>query len=112
MTGRFGWPVRDPNAQTGPGSRNTIWLRVEFDRSAVLKGAAGRLPSLVNLPLMQSWNKDLRSEKESSLGRDFIFFLSSDMRPASAHFQHFDSARSEIQKAISREAETRKPDSK
>lgn len=101
MTGRFGWPVRDTTARTGPGSRNKLWLHVEFDRSAVLKGAADRLPSMAKLPLWQGWSKDLGGEREFSLEKNFIFFLSSDVMPVSEQFQHFNFERAKIEKAIS-----------
>jgi len=103
MTGRFGWPIRDANAITGPGGPNTIWLRVEFDRTAVLKGEAASIPPTKKLPLWQGWIKDLRSEKEVSLGKSFVFFLSSDAKPASEQFQHFEFERADIEKAISRQ---------
>lgn len=103
MKGRFGLPVSDIDAQTGPGSHYSLWLVVEFDRSAVLKGDRAKLPSKKALPLWKSWIKSLAGEREVSLGRSFIFFLDSALSPASVHFQHFAIERQEIEDAVSRE---------
>lgn len=103
MKGRFGLPVSDPGAQTGPGSQYSLWLVVEFDRSAVLKGDGIMLPRKKMLPLWKSWKKSLASEREASLGRSFIFFLAPALSPASIHFKHFDFERQEIEDAVALE---------
>lgn len=103
MKGRFGLPAFDSAAQTGPGSSYSLWLVVEFDRSAMLKGDAERVPRKKMLPLWKGWIKTLKSEREASLGQTFVFFLASDLTPASVHFQHFEFERSEIEAIILRQ---------
>jgi len=103
MKGRLGFSVSDPDARTGPGSPYSLWIVVEFDRSSVLKGDGTKLPGKKALPLWKSWIKSLASEREASLGRNFIFFLDSAFSPASVHFQHFDFERREIEEAVALE---------
>lgn len=103
MKGRFGLPVSNPDAQTGPGSHYSLWLVVEFDHSAVLKSDRTKLPSKKALPLWRSGIKSLASEREASLGKTFIFFLDSALSPASVHFQHFDFERQDIEDIVALE---------
>jgi hypothetical protein len=111
MKGWLGLPVFDDDAETGPGSRYSLWLTVEFDRSAVLKGNPSKVPLKKNLPIWTGWIKDLESESAMSLGKSFIFFLSEDLDPASVHFQHLDFEKADIEEVIRKQKPESNPES-
>jgi len=103
MKGRFGLPAFDSTAKTGPGSVYSLWLVVEFDRSAILKGDSKAVPKKKVLPLWQGWIRSLEGEREASLGRSFVFLLAHDFSPGSEQFQHFDFERPEIEVLVLRQ---------
>lgn len=103
MKGRFGLPLFDSTAKTGPGSAYSLWLVVEFDRSAILKGNSEGMPKKKVLPLWKGWIKSLEGEREVSLGKSCVFFLAHDFKPSSTLFQHFDFERPEIEEIILRQ---------
>jgi hypothetical protein len=100
MKGWLGLPAFDEDAWVGPGSRYTLWTKVEFDRAAVLKGDPSLIPSSKWFPIWQGWVKTLGSEREATIGKNFIFFLSDDLDQTDFREWDFPETRSEIEEEI------------
>lgn len=105
-----GHPVDDITTRTGLGESNELRLHVMLDARRVLKGAVLKSQIRVVLPLWKGWHSTLGSARDAYEGRDFIFFLSPDLRPSfPAEFVHFDFEEAEIVGAIEKEKKPNKP---
>ncbi len=101
---RAGRELNDVAANTGPGESNELRLHVALDAKRVLKGSIPKSQARVSVPLWKGWHNTLGSARDAYEKKDFIFFLSSDLRPSlPAEFVHFDFEKAEIVGVIEKE---------
>ena len=101
---RAGHELNDVAASTGPGESNELRLHVVLDAKRVLKGSIPKSQARVSVPLWKGWHNTLGSARDAYEKKDFIFFLSSDLRPSlPAEFVHFDFEKAEIVGVIEKE---------
>lgn len=81
MTNGKGKAITNPEARTGPGLDNTIWLDVAVDQNLILKSPTSSVPKKVSIPLWQMWHYTLGQIKAADHGKAF-FLLNKDFQPA------------------------------
>jgi hypothetical protein len=72
-------PVTDPEARTGPGLDNTIWLDVAVDRDLILKAPASKIPERVSVSLWTTRHCTLGQIKEADHSK-FFFLLDKEFK--------------------------------
>jgi hypothetical protein len=81
MTNEKGKDITDPEATTGPGLENTIYLDVTIDQNLIFKSTYSIIPKTISIPLWQKWHYSLSQIKEIE-GSKSIFLLDRDLKPA------------------------------
>ena len=101
MHGYFGQKIYDPAALTEPHGPNEIRLHVTLDPHRVLKGKLPSAQVQYVLPTFKSWIRTLRDAQEMYESQEFIFFLTSKMKPGRlATFEHSNLELGEIQSLV------------
>jgi hypothetical protein len=80
MTDKNGKEVTDPEARTGPGLENTIYLDVVVDHSLILKSHNSKIPKEISIPLDQMRHLPL-GESQKFFKEKTFFFLDKEFHP-------------------------------
>jgi hypothetical protein len=81
MVNSKGKSVTDPEAMTGPGLKNTIYVDVVIDPGLILLSTYSNIPKTITIPLWRAWHNSLGGMK--SLEGDYsIFLLDKNLDPA------------------------------
>lgn len=73
MVNAFGMRIEDPDARSGPGSRNRIRFHLEVRE--VLFTACRREPRNIVVPLWSAWHYRLGQMRDQVTGSDGVFLL-------------------------------------
>ena len=70
-----GKKVLDPNATTGPGGSNQLFLRVQIVQKGFMYPLKHEMPEEFLIPLWQRWHDTLANRTKESIGKSNIFLL-------------------------------------
>jgi hypothetical protein len=73
--------VTDPEAMTGPGLKNTIYVDVVIDPDLILLSTYSNIPKTITIPLWRAWHNSLGGMKFLE-GTHAIFLLDENLNPA------------------------------
>lgn len=73
MVDAEGEPVTDPQARTGPGSRNLIRYHLQVDR--VVTSTSAKVPATLVVPEWQMWHYSLGQMQRSMAHTQYVFLL-------------------------------------
>lgn len=81
MTDKNGKEITDPEARTGPGLENTIYLDVVVDHKLILKSHSSKIPKEISIPLDQKRHLSL-GDSQGFFKEKTFFFLDKEFRPS------------------------------
>jgi len=97
-----GRPVTDPQARTGPGSENRIFLALLVEE--VLHGDVANPSVPLRVPLWQMWHYSLGSIREAAEGSQGVFLLKGNLEPVyPADFQRPLEERAQIETLLAKQ---------
>lgn len=81
MVDKSGKEITDPEARTGPGLENTIYLDVMVDHKLILKSHFSKIPKEISIPLDPMRHMSLGDSQKYFKEKSF-FFLDKEFHPA------------------------------
>ncbi len=102
MLNKDGRRVTNPNARTGPGLTNTIFLEVAVNPTLILKSVTREIPKKISIPLDTMRHFSL-GDMQDVVGNESIFLLTKKLEPVyPANFERPLAEKKKIQRFITK----------